>query len=159
VHFGVNHAVSVRVNWFGYYFIAIDLGAVVGLFNRGKGANSGSPEPLQVPDQLALSAKAEYGNAHFLAAAELYGKAVDKLHTMYVVGDCKYRQPSRSDATITEGLVSAVGAALAMDSNAPVRSLIEQAVGYMDEIVRVPQARPVADMYQSSINELSRIAS
>jgi hypothetical protein len=90
-----------------------------------------------------------------VAAAELYSQAVDKLHTMYVVGECKYRQPSQSDTSIMEGLVSAVEVALAMDSNAPVRSLAEQSIGYLRQIMDLPQASPAAGLYEFAIRELT----
>lgn len=126
---------------------------------RPSAASGRSAAPLQVPDELAESAHTRYGNADFVAAAELYGEAVDKLHTMYVVGACKYRQPSRSDARITEGLVAAVGAALAMDSNAPVHPLAEQSIGYLGQIMALPEAQSVADIYKSAMSQLGRAIS
>jgi hypothetical protein len=121
---------------------------------------SGRPATsLQVPDELAQSAHTKYGSADFVAAAGLYSEAVDKLHTMYVVGECKYRKPSRSDARITEGLVSAVGAALAMDSNAPVRSLAEKSIGYLAQITALPEAQSVVDIYGSAMGQLGRAIS
>lgn len=131
----------------------------MGLFKRSKAAAGSSAAPLQVPDELAQRAQIKYGNSEFVAAAELYSEAVDKLHTMYVVGECRYRQPSRSDAPITEGLVSAVGAALAMDSNASVRSSAEQSIGYLSQIIELPQAKPVTDLYENAISKLSRTIS
>lgn len=127
----------------------------MGLFNRNKAGSNKSPSSLQIPDELAQRAHAQYGSANFVAAAELYSQAVDKLHTMYVVGECKYRQPSQSDAAIMEGLVTAVGAALAMDSNAPVRSMVEQSIGYLRQITELPQARPAAGTYEFAIRELA----
>jgi len=122
----------------------------MGLFNRSKAASS-----VQIPDELAQRAHRQYGSFNFVAAAELYSQAVDKLHTMYVVGECKYRQPSQSDISIMEGLVSAVEAALARDSNAPVRSLAEQSIGYLRQIVELPQARPEVRQYEFAIRELT----
>jgi len=128
----------------------------MGLFNRSKASSTRSASSLQIPDELAQRAELAYGSANFIAAAELYSSAVDKLHTMYVVGQCRYRQPSQSDASIAEGLVSAVGAALATDPNAPVRSLVEQSIGYLREITGIPQARLAADLYTTAMNRLSR---
>ena len=129
----------------------------MGLFNRSKAEPAGTTTTLQVPDELASKARVEYGNARFAAAASLYSEAVDKLHTMYVVGQCRYRQPSASDAPITEGLASAVGAALAMDSSVPVRSLIEKSTHYLGEILQMPQAASVSNTYQAALAELSRL--
>lgn len=127
----------------------------MGLFNRSKAGSKRSPSTLQIPDELAQRAHIQYGSANFVAATELYSQAVDKLHTMYVVGECKYRQPSQSDTSIMEGLISAVEAALAMDSNAPVRPLAEQSIGYLGQITELPQARPVAGIYEFAIRELT----
>lgn len=131
----------------------------MGIFKRRNAPSASSAAPLQVPDELAQRAQIKYGSADFAAAAELYSEAVDKLHTMYVVGECRYRQPSRSDASITEGLVSAVGAALAMDSNAPVRPLAEQSIGYLSQIIELPQAKSATDLYEGAIIKLSRTVS
>src|SRR5690242_5577511 len=131
----------------------------MGLFKRNNAPSASSVAPLQVPEELAQRAQIKYGSADFAAASELYSEAVDKLHSMYVVGECKYRQPSRSDASITKGLVSAVGAALAMDSNAPVRPLAEQSIGYLSEIIELPQAKSAADLYEDAISKLSRTVS
>jgi hypothetical protein len=127
----------------------------MGLFNRSKAGSKRSPSSLQIPDELAQRAHIQYGSSNFVAAVDLYSQAVDKLHTMYVVGECKYRQPSQSDASIMEGLVSAVGAALAVDSNAPVQSFAEQSVGYLTQIMELPQARPAAGLYGFAIRELT----
>lgn len=128
----------------------------MGLFNRKDRNESAPGSSVQIPDKLAQRAQLAYGESSFTEAAELYSEAVDKLHTMYVVGDCKYRKPSREDSKITEGLVSAVGAALAMDANAPVRPLAEKSISYLTQIVQLEQARQAADLYQSAIAGLDR---
>lgn len=129
------------------------------LFRRSKAAGAGSEPSVQVPDELAQRAQARYGDAEFVAAAEFYSQAVDKLHTMYVAGGCKYRRPSQSDASIAECLVSAVGAAVAQGSSAAVRPLAEQSIGYLSEIAGRPQAKPAADLYEAAISRLSRALS
>lgn len=131
----------------------------MGLFRRSSVGPAGSAAPVQIPDKLAQRAQLEYGNSNFVAAAELFSEAVDKLHTMYVVGGCTYRQPSPADALITEGLLSSVGAALAMNEDAPVKSLIEKSSNYLGEIDQMPQARSAGAVYESAINELARIFS
>ena len=128
----------------------------MGLF-RGKGTTPDSGPPVQPPDELAARARLEYGHARFAAAAELYSEAVDKLHTMYVMGQCTYRQPSSSDKLITDGLTSAVGAALAENSSVAVRGLIERSSGYLNEILQLPQTQPMSSMYESAAVELTRL--
>lgn len=129
---------------------------VVGLFNRAKSASASSGSTLQIPDQFAERARGAYGNSDFVRAAELYGDAIDKLHTMYVMASppCALRRPSQSDASITEGIVSAVGAALAMDSRAPVQNVAERSIGYLNEIIALPQATPMANLYETAIRGL-----
>lgn len=126
----------------------------MGLFNRNKRTRAGT---VQIPDELAQRAQIEYGNSSFPAAANLYADAVDKLHTMYVIGQCQYRQPSQSDSSITQGLASAVGAALAMDPSVQMRSLIVRSIGYLSEILQTPQAKLVSNVYERTMSELSRL--
>ena len=129
----------------------------VGFFKRAKSAPAGSEAHLQVPDDLAQRARIQYGNADFYSAAGLYAEAIDKLHTMYVIGQCRYRQPGPADSSIAEGLVSATGAALAMDPQAPIQALVQQSIGYLEQIVQIPQAQAEAGTYSSAMAELSRI--
>lgn len=121
----------------------------VGLFNRNKSASkSSTPSSLQIPDQFAQRAREAYGNSDFVRAAELYSDAVDKLHTMYVMANppCAVRKPSPSDALITQGIVSAVGAALAVDPTAPVREMAERSIAYLNEIIALPHTRHVTSL-------------
>ena len=127
----------------------------MGLFNRSKARTNRSVPSLQIPDELTQRAHVEYASSNFEAAAGLYSEAVDKLHTMYVVGGCAYRQPSQSDTPIMEGLVSAVEMALARDSNAPIRPPAEKSIGYLTQIIDLPQARPVAGIYEFAVRELT----
>jgi hypothetical protein len=129
----------------------------MGLFNRNKAASPGAGGSQQIPDELAQRAQLAYGSADFVRAAELFSQAVDKLHTMYAVGNAAFRQPSEADAPITQGLVSAVGAAIAAEHGLAVRQYAEQSIGYLSEIARLPQAQPVVILYDTAINELSRL--
>ncbi len=151
-----NRGQRIRVNY-APKGVNIGLEVLVGLFGRNKVKTEGSASALQVPDEIAIRAKIEYGNGRFAAAASLYGESVDKLHTMYVVGGCRYRQPSPSDSPITEGLVSAVGAALAVDPSVPVRSLLERSADYLSQILQMPQAAAEVSIYESAIGELTRL--
>jgi hypothetical protein len=72
------------------------------------------------PEAYAEAAKIRYGHQGFGTAAILYGKAVDLIHTQYLVLDMQHRQPSPADAWIVDGFVAAVGASLAMHPDAPM---------------------------------------
>jgi hypothetical protein len=129
----------------------------MGLGNRNKAASPDPGGPQQIPDDLAQRAQIAYGSADFVRAAELFSEAVDKLHTMYAVGNCTYRQPSEADAAITQGLVSAVGAAIAAEHGLAVRQYAEQSISYLSEIARLPQAEPVVILYDTAVTQLSRL--
>lgn len=112
---------------------------------------------LQIPDQFEQRAQEAYGNSDFVRAVELYSDAVDKLHTMYVMANpaCAVRRPSQSDALITQGIVSAVAVALAMDSNASVRKMAERSIAYLNEIIALPHTGPVTSLYETAIRGLN----
>ncbi len=124
----------------------------MGLFSR-KSASASSGK--QYPDELADTAQLRYGSQQFASAAETYAKAVDALHTMYVMSDGKLRRPGPQDAAILDGLRNSIGAALSMDANAPVRELAERSCNYLGQIAdfadrngldSAPYRRAIADV-------------
>jgi hypothetical protein len=115
----------------------------VGLFSR-KDESTSSPRQrtdLQPPDEYGQQAQVAYGSQQFHRAFDLYCNAIDKLHTMYVMGDCRYRQPSSGDVYILEGFVSATGAAKAVDPNLSIGNDVERSVNYLNQIVEVARQR------------------
>lgn len=129
----------------------------MGLFGRrGNGSPSGrSTQQLQIPDEYASRAGQAYSAADFATAANLYADAIDKLHTMYVIGDCAYRQPSSADDAILGGIVSAVGAGRAVNPTADYSQLVERSRAYLGQIAETA-ARLGYDSnpYQRAIAEL-----
>lgn len=113
------------------------------LFSR-KEKSAPSPRQqtdLQPPDEYGQQAQVAYGSQQFHRAFELYCNAIDKLHTMYVMGDCRYRQPSSGDVYILDGFVSATGAAKAVDPDLSIKNEIERLVNYLNQIVEVARQR------------------
>jgi hypothetical protein len=114
----------------------------MGLFSKRSNEPAQPAQPqLQIPDELAQKAALEYGSQQFSAAAGLYAAAVDKLHTMYAIGNCKFREPSADDMPILQGLVNSVGAAVAMGSGPAVRQPAASALHYLADIEQTLSAR------------------
>ena len=108
----------------------------MGIFKRHQPAQSVivRQQGLQPPDAKAVEAKDLYGHQSFAASLEKYNEAIDKLHTMYVIGGNRYRTPSSDDDPILNGFVSALGASLAMNSREPIDQAVAQACGYLRQI-------------------------
>lgn len=106
----------------------------MGLFGRKKAEVQTAVATKQPPDELGEKAQEAYGNQRFEEAMMLYAAAIDKLHTMYVAGNCSVRQPSPADAYIVDGFASAVGAAKAMGTNVHVVNEAQGAVHYLRQI-------------------------
>lgn len=120
----------------------------MGLFSRKtESSGSASAGSLQIPDQLAQRAAREYGTSNFMGALELYGEAIDKIHTMCVVASPsgRIRSLGAQDQPILDGFNNSLGAALAMDSTADVDRIVEQTLGYLREIAA--DAGPGDDRY------------
>jgi hypothetical protein len=134
-------------------------GEPMGLFSKRNNTATTKAEPqgqLQIPDELAQRAALAYGSQQFTSAAEAYAQAVDKLHTMYAVGNCQFRQPSPDDLPILEGLVNSVGAAIAMGSAAAVRQSAESSLHYLGDLERTLSARGQdTQMFRQAIENLS----
>jgi hypothetical protein len=130
----------------------------MGLFSRNKSTPSSAPAAveMQPPDELAQRGGVAYEGSDFTYAAELYGDAVDKLHTMYVMGGARYRKPSDSDRPILDGLVNSVGAAIASGRIADVRHHAERACHYLAEIDQmVPPQASGPSIYRQAIDNVS----
>lgn len=108
----------------------------MGLFKRQQPSTTGVTRPagLQPPDAKAAEAKDLYSQQRFSTSLDAYGEAIDKLHTMYVMGGSRYRTPSADDDTILNGFVSALGASLAVNKSEPITNAVEQACGYLLQI-------------------------
>lgn len=126
----------------------------MGIFSR-KGSARPAPTDQQPPDRFADEAALKYGVADFAEAASLYAEAIDKLHTMYVIGGCKYRSPSSDDQRILDGIVSSVGAAKAMGEEASSSDIVRSA-SYLEQIAALPATASFQHEYTNAIGELRR---
>ena len=120
----------------------------------------GQASPLQPPDEFAAKGKAAYGGADFATAAEAYGNAVDKLHTMYVfpAPHDRHRQPSGQDQPILQGLISSLGAA--EESGTRQRGVAQQSAGYLRDIGNTlqDQGNSAAAIYVEAAIEVDRFS-
>ena len=126
----------------------------MGLFSRNRRA---STSPQQIPDQLAAQALDKYGNQDFAGALETYRGAIDKIHTMCVVADrdSRIRQLDVSDEPILDGFVSSLGAALAVDPDRNIQSIVQSTVAYLAEIsVEAEKLGGPAAMYRDAIERI-----
>ena len=109
------------------------------LFGKKRNAVKAAEVALQPPDELCQKAKLANGSQQFASAAEYYSEAIDKLHTMYVMGDCSYRSPSANDTKILQGFVSAVGATKASGQSMPTN--VTSAIAYLSQIAETAAQR------------------
>jgi hypothetical protein len=124
----------------------------VGFFSRKT-----PPTPkteLQVPDELALEAANHYGHAEFLAAANAFATAIDKIHTMSVVAPAgsRIRTAGSHDQEILDGFNKSLGAVLAMDATAAISALVERTLAYLGEIAQ--EAGPEAERYITAMTDI-----
>lgn len=112
---------------------------------------------MQPPDRLALEAQELYGNQRFAAAFQMYAAAVDKIHTMCVMAApaSRQRQPGSGDQAILDGLISAAGAALAMDPTLDLKSPSITTMMYLVQIAR--EAGDESERYLNASRELERL--
>ena len=132
------------------------------LFGRRRRFNEPEDNNLQPPDKYARRGAAYYGNQDFANALDMYGEAIDKLHTMYVfpAPRDRRRQPSVADEPILQGFISSLGAALAMDSSLQVGARVERAINYLGQIAQVAQRedQATASRYLAAIDEIALAA-
>jgi hypothetical protein len=85
-----------------------------------RSANALAGEIEGSAESYGEAAKVRYNRQDFGAAMVLFCKALDLIHTQYLVLNMQHRQPSPADAWIVDGFVAAVGASLAMHPDAPI---------------------------------------
>jgi hypothetical protein len=118
------------------------------------------------PDDLADGAQWLYLDRKFGAAALMYQRAIDMLHSFYCAGDLPFvvrqmgeRHPSASDSRITNGYLSALRASLAAHPRAPVKNSITEVVGRLADIVSVCKKSGLSPtLYVNALRELAPIA-
>lgn len=95
-------------------------------------------QQLQVPDELALKARAQADGGNHGAAFETYGEAIDKIHTMCVVAapGSRLRHPGAQDQEILDGFNEALAAVLRADPGSSVANTVDRTLAYLHEIAR-----------------------
>lgn len=108
----------------------------MGLFRKSNKSRSQQP-----PDRLATEAREKYQSQDFEKALDLFGEAIDKLHTMYVFASPgqRHRQPSSDDILIIEGFLMSLGAVLENNRNADIDAIVQRTTGYLTQIAQTVQ--------------------
>ena len=78
------------------------------------------------PESLAEGGKDRYDHQDFGTAIFFFQKSIDLLHTNYLFGQMKDRQPSPADTWIVNGYLSALGASLSLHPGAPVDQSVRE---------------------------------
>jgi hypothetical protein len=118
------------------------------------------------PESFRAGANWLYGNGEFGAAALMFQKAIDLLHTVYCSPSIFFprepaatRQPSSADLPIIDGYSSALGATLALHPDAPVgRSITEVTHRLTDIFFTCKRAGIPAGLYGNALRELEPTA-
>lgn len=117
------------------------------------------------PESFSAGARWFYVSCEFGAAALLYQKAIDLLHTLYCCADLvlvpatKSRQPSSADLPIIDGYHSSLGASLSLQPNAPVTSSVAEVTHRLTDIFfTCKRAGISASLYGNALLELEPTA-
>ena len=110
------------------------------------------------PESFAAGGRWFYGSGEFGAAALMYQKSIDLLHTLYCCGGSG-RQPSAADLPMTDGYGNSLGATLSLYPDAPVKSSISEVTHRLTDIFftcRRAGIRP--GLYGTALIDLAPIA-
>jgi hypothetical protein len=110
------------------------------------------------PESFAEGGRWFYGSGEFGAAALMYQKSIDLLHTLYCCGG-RGRQPSSADLPMTDGYGNSLGATLSLHPDAPVKSSISEVTHRLTDIFftcRRAGIRP--GLYGTALIDLAPIA-
>jgi hypothetical protein len=108
------------------------------------------------PENFGEAAKVRYEHQGFGVAAVLYGKAVDSLHTQYLVLNMQYRQPGPADTWIVDGFTTAVGASLSMHSAAGLDEEVREATHRLRTIATMcERVGAPSFLYRNALDQLA----
>ena len=77
-------------------------------------------------ETIGQGGQESYGCSDFGTALFFYQKSIDVLHSNYLFGQMRNRQPSPADAWIVNGYTSSLGASLVMHPAAPVDESVRE---------------------------------
>ena len=131
----------------------------MGLFSRGgKGKGPAGADRAQPPDEYGATGAAALAAGNAQAALEAYMNAIDKLHTMYVIGRFQYRTPPAGDYALLEGFVSAAQAVKAERGEAAIARAVEQTANYLGQIAdALPTVGAPPSTYLAYLDQLNRL--
>jgi hypothetical protein len=100
-----------------------------------------------------------YQSGEFGAAAMLYQRAIDLLHSNYCVNDMRQRRPSPVDFAIVDGYLNSLGASLSLHPDAPAQDSIAEVAHRLEDIRVTCQAAGIqADLYRRALRKLEPYA-
>jgi hypothetical protein len=107
------------------------------------------------PEGVGEAAKERFGCQQFGAAMVLYGKALDLIHTDYLVLNMQHRQPSTADTWIVDGFVVAVGASVALHPGAPVDDEVREGTHRLRTIAAMCERVGASSfLYRNALDQL-----
>jgi hypothetical protein len=110
-------------------------------------------------ETVAQGGQERYGYGDFGTALFFYQKSIDMLHTNYLFGQMRNRQPSAADAWIVDGYTSALGASLAMHPTAPIDSSVQEVTHRLRTIATVcEQVGLPSQLYRGALKQMAQYA-
>lgn len=108
------------------------------------------------PENYGEAAKVSYGRQGFGVATVLYAKALDLLHTQYVVLNMQHRQPGPADTWIVDGFTAAVGASLAMHPDAGLEDEVREGTHRLRTIASMCERIGASSfLYRNALDQLA----
>lgn len=126
----------------------------MGFFSRRSEPKRGGTS-LQPPDEQAALGSAALESGDTMSALESYYNAVDKLHTMYVIGGCQYRRPSLDDAEILAGLLTS---AEQTAGDPAAAGLVHRSCLYLEQVAQAASTHGAnPSMYLGYLEKLQQV--
>jgi hypothetical protein len=113
-------------------------------------------EFLGDPETLGSGAAWFYLSSEFGAAALMYQRAIDLLHTIYCCSGMGSRQPSPADRAIVDGYLNSLGASLSMHPDAPVQDSVAEVAHRLEDIRATCKAAGIQEsLYRQALLRLA----
>ena len=110
-------------------------------------------------ETIGQGGQERYGYGDFGTALFFYQKSIDVLHTNYLFGQMRSRQPSPADAWIVDGYTSSLGASLAMHPAAPIDESVREVTHRLRTIATAcEQVGLPSQLYREALKLMSQYA-
>jgi hypothetical protein len=107
-------------------------------------------------ETVASGGADQYGVQDFGTALFFYQKSIDMLHTQYLFGEMKHRQPSAADAWIIDGYTNSLGVSLDLHPNAPVADSVREVTHRLRTIASACERTGVApNVYRNGLQQVA----